>query len=94
MYLTKLLSQTFIVPPTDETGSGTGEGGTTETVEPVQLQLSDHSTYARNKLAHLQERLTNKLLVSACSKEFPLSLPLNTNIVYQLGDKKSCSIIK
>lgn len=41
--------------------------GATETdvgIENISLQLSDHSTYARNKLAHLQERLTNKLLVS------------------------------
>lgn len=53
-----------LFPITDETGPGAGEGGPTETVEPVQLQLMDHSTYARNKLAHLQERLTNKLLVS------------------------------
>lgn len=57
----------------DETGPGTGEGGPTETVEQVQLQLSDHSTYARNKLAHLQERLTNKLLVSNCIYKVSLS---------------------
>ncbi|XP_050715248.1 sorting nexin-25-like isoform X2 [Eriocheir sinensis] len=52
----------FMTECADETGPGAGEGGPTEPVEPVQLQLSDHSTYARNKLAHLQERLTNKLL--------------------------------
>lgn len=51
------------------TGAGS-EGSSTEGVEGVTLQLSDHSTYARNKLAHLQERLTNKLLVSPISDSF------------------------
>ncbi|KAK3892859.1 hypothetical protein Pcinc_003300 [Petrolisthes cinctipes] len=48
-------------PEDGSTGAGS-EGSSTEGVEGVTLQLSDHSTYAKNKLAHLQERLTNKLL--------------------------------
>ena len=47
-----------------EDGVITGVDGSnsSDTVEPMVLQLTDHSTYARNKLAHLREKLTNKLL--------------------------------
>lgn len=52
----------FMTECVEEGGPGSSDGGSTESIEQVQMQLSDHSTYARNKLAHLQERLTNKLL--------------------------------
>ncbi|XP_045616157.1 sorting nexin-25 isoform X1 [Procambarus clarkii] len=52
----------FMTECAEEGGTGNTEGSNTEAIEPVQMQLSDHSSYARNKLAHLQERLTNKLL--------------------------------
>ncbi|XP_042241233.1 sorting nexin-25-like isoform X2 [Homarus americanus] len=52
----------FMTECAEDGGPGNTEGSTTESIEQVQMQLSDHSTYARNKLAHLQERLTNKLL--------------------------------
>ncbi|XP_042890697.1 sorting nexin-25-like isoform X2 [Penaeus japonicus] len=52
----------FMTECAEEGGAGSTEGSSTESIEQVQLQLSDHSTYARNKLAHLQERLNNKLL--------------------------------
>ncbi|KAB7500724.1 Sorting nexin-25, partial [Armadillidium nasatum] len=50
----------------DKTAEGTG-GGILDSegvggVDNVSLHLTDHSTYARNKLAYLQERLNNKLL--------------------------------
>nr|XP_053631185.1 sorting nexin-25-like isoform X2 [Cherax quadricarinatus] len=52
----------FMTECAEEGGVGSTEGSSTESVEQMQMQLSDHSSYARNKLAHLQERLTNKLL--------------------------------
>lgn len=62
----------------DKTAEGAG-GGILDSeavggVDNVSLHLTDHSTYARNKLAYLQERLNNKLLVSMnyLSKSFGL----------------------
>ena len=45
-------------------GKANSENGNSESLENLSLQLTDHSTYARNKLAHLHERLSNKLLVN------------------------------
>ncbi|XP_076054361.1 sorting nexin-25-like isoform X3 [Oratosquilla oratoria] len=66
----------FMTDYTEE-GIGTTENGSsTEVVDTAQqLQLTDHSTYARNKLAHLQERLINKRMalqaIKQCRKADP-----------------------